>query len=338
MRAIIGIILLCIVAVYGLDYAGIYDSSNIPFLGEYLDPEGLPFVGRYFSSMEGITLPRYTGDDIWGDIDNDGVMNVYDCCWTEPTNWLGVNFGTGCIDIDFDGIADPWDECPSTAGVLGSYESPLGCPRPVIPIISPIVTPPTPSATTTDANTSDTNATATNNPPVAKIVYNVVGNTVYVDGSSSTDSDGNVTSYLWNFGEGEVKTGMTASYDYTVKGKHIITLIVADNGGAVNMDSREITITELTNTGITGNTTLNDGTVFQKIFRILILIVIFGIIFILAFPKRSQGVRKKLKINKVEKATRKLPKPKPSSSNKPIFVKGHYRVPKGEGKGKGGIF
>lgn len=86
------------------------------------------------------------------------------------------------------------------------------------------------------------------------------------------------------------------------------------------------------------NTTLTEGSWFTKILRLFILIVIFGIIFILAFPKRTQKVRNKLGINKVEKSAKKLPMPKAQRNAKPIYVKGHYRVNKGEGKGKGGIF
>lgn len=332
MKDIIVLILIAIVAINVADYIDIYDAESTPFIGKYVDFNNYPIIGGYKSNLEGITLPRYTGDDLWGDLDGDGVINVYDCCWNEPTNWLGVYFGTGCPDSDYDTIANQWDECPNVAGVSGSLEFPLGCPPapPVIPTTP--TTPTTPTApTTTDENTSDTNTTTigVNSPPNAVITYEVIVNKVYVNGNMSSDSDGNVTNYLWNFGEGTTETGKTTTYDYVTTGIKTITLTVIDNEGAIGMASQNIEITKIPST-VAPDSTLTE---------IIKWLLFFGIIFILlilAFPKKTDKVRRKLGINKVEKGVKKMAPRTKTSNTKPIFVEGHYRAHKGESS-KGGL-
>jgi PKD repeat protein len=51
-----------------------------------------------------------------------------------------------------------------------------------------------------------------------------------VDGSNSSDSDGSVASYAWDFGGGDTDTGVTATRTFTA-GTHTISLTVTDNLG-----------------------------------------------------------------------------------------------------------
>ena len=66
--------------------------------------------------------------------------------------------------------------------------------------------------------------------------------TAAFDGSASTDLDGTVASYIWNFGDGSTASGKTASHTYTTKASFTATLTVTDNQGASNTTSTTITV------------------------------------------------------------------------------------------------
>ena len=68
--------------------------------------------------------------------------------------------------------------------------------------------------------------------------------TVAFDGTGSTDSDGTIESYAWDFGDGNTATGVTASNTYTDPGTYTAQLIVTDNDGASDTCTVDITVLE----------------------------------------------------------------------------------------------
>ena len=72
--------------------------------------------------------------------------------------------------------------------------------------------------------------------------------TVEFNASISTDSDGEVISYEWNFGDAATATGVSTSHTYTEVGEYTITLIVTDNDGATGQVSDTITVTAVPDT------------------------------------------------------------------------------------------
>ncbi len=64
-------------------------------------------------------------------------------------------------------------------------------------------------------------------PPVASFTATMDWMTVSVDASASTD-DLQITSYAWEFGDGGIATGKTATHTYTVEGSYSIVLTVTD--------------------------------------------------------------------------------------------------------------
>ncbi len=55
--------------------------------------------------------------------------------------------------------------------------------------------------------------------------------TVSFSGSRSTDSDGTIASYSWDFGDGTRGSGVSSSHSYSTIGTYIAKLTVTDNGG-----------------------------------------------------------------------------------------------------------
>ena len=63
------------------------------------------------------------------------------------------------------------------------------------------------------------------------------------NGTGSTDPDGNIVSYAWNFGDGTTGTGVSPTHIYTNAGTYSAVLTVTDNSGQTAMASQNITVT-----------------------------------------------------------------------------------------------
>ncbi|MDH3216237.1 MAG: metallophosphoesterase, partial [Candidatus Krumholzibacteria bacterium] len=64
---------------------------------------------------------------------------------------------------------------------------------------------------------------------------------VTLDGSLSTDSDGTIASYVWTEGATELATGAKPTFPFPT-GDHTITLTVTDNEGATDTDNVSVTV------------------------------------------------------------------------------------------------
>jgi PKD repeat protein len=74
-----------------------------------------------------------------------------------------------------------------------------------------------------------------NQPPIARAKASPrlakSGESVQFDASDSSNSDGPVTNYQWNFGDGQSAEGKTASHAYEQPGRYSATLTVGNKGG-----------------------------------------------------------------------------------------------------------
>ncbi len=83
-----------------------------------------------------------------------------------------------------------------------------------------------------------------NMPPIA--IINPLGNTIYPINEiiqfthSSVDTEGDIVSAEWDFGDGTTGTGNSVTHAYTSEGEYTITLTVTDEDGAI--DSDDVTI------------------------------------------------------------------------------------------------
>ncbi len=68
--------------------------------------------------------------------------------------------------------------------------------------------------------------------PTARFTYACNGSQCNFDGATSSDPDGSIATYHWNFGDGEGATGLTVTHTYSAAGPVTVTLTVFDNGGA----------------------------------------------------------------------------------------------------------
>jgi PKD repeat protein len=68
------------------------------------------------------------------------------------------------------------------------------------------------------------------------------GQAVFFDASTTTDPDGVVVSYSWDFGDGQGATGKTASHTYTQAGTFSVTLTVADGAGRGSSTTKGVAV------------------------------------------------------------------------------------------------
>jgi PKD repeat protein len=93
--------------------------------------------------------------------------------------------------------------------------------------------------------------TIVNKAPVAAATATPVSGTapltVALSGTKSTDSDGTIASYAWDFGDGQTATGVTTSHTYTTAGTYTAKLTVTDNQGATGTASATISVAQVIN-------------------------------------------------------------------------------------------
>jgi len=79
-------------------------------------------------------------------------------------------------------------------------------------------------------------------PPTASFTYTCTDLTCDFDGSGSSDPDGTIVSYEWDFGDGATGSGITVSHTYVAAGDYTVMLTVTDDDGATDGDSQVVSV------------------------------------------------------------------------------------------------
>jgi len=83
-------------------------------------------------------------------------------------------------------------------------------------------------------------------PPEAVFTYSPSNparlHSVYFNAIESTDADGNIVSYSWDFGDGSQGSGQKISHIFQESGEYIVTLTVRDNDGLTGISTKNITV------------------------------------------------------------------------------------------------
>ncbi len=98
--------------------------------------------------------------------------------------------------------------------------------------------------------TSSSQATKTVNdrPPVASFTESsttvLTSVSISFDASASSDPDGRIISYAWDFGDGSTDIGTTISHNYAAAGTYVVTFTLTDDSGSTNSMSALKTVTD----------------------------------------------------------------------------------------------
>lgn len=87
-----------------------------------------------------------------------------------------------------------------------------------------------------------TDAAGTNKPPAAVFTYTQIGNVFTFDAGGSSDTDGSIVKYKWDFGDGTTSEGPTATYTLpaTTTASLQVTLTVVDNSNGAALSQQTI--------------------------------------------------------------------------------------------------
>ena len=81
-----------------------------------------------------------------------------------------------------------------------------------------------------------------NQAPIAAVTASNVGRAFTFSAAGSTDSDGRIAGYAWDFGDGATAEGAEARHEYATPGTYTVTLTVTDDDGASTTATREVVV------------------------------------------------------------------------------------------------
>ena len=87
-----------------------------------------------------------------------------------------------------------------------------------------------------------------NNPPISNFTYSQQNRKLVIDFTdTSTDSDGNIVTWNWDFGDASFETTQNPSHSYLSAGTYLVTLTVIDNNGKENSITKNVIVNPLVN-------------------------------------------------------------------------------------------
>ena len=98
--------------------------------------------------------------------------------------------------------------------------------------------------TSTSATVTGTGSGTVNEAPTANFSFSCTGLTCDFDGSGSTDPDGSIVSYAWEFGDNNTTTTdlTVVNHTYGAEGTYTVTLTVTDDAGASATATQVVTV------------------------------------------------------------------------------------------------
>ncbi len=128
-------------------------------------------------------------------------------------------------------------------------------------------------------NSTSQNVTVTSNlpnqAPTADFTYTTNGLTVSLTDTSS-DSDGTIVAWGWNFGDGTTSTAQNPSHTYAADGTYTVSLVVTDNDSATsNTATMNVTVTTPVSQSVTvASLTGSSSTVNKNFWRATVEVLI----------------------------------------------------------------
>jgi PKD repeat protein len=82
-----------------------------------------------------------------------------------------------------------------------------------------------------------------NNPPTAAFTVSCTDGACDFDGSGSSDPDGTIATYAWDFGDGGSASTPSPSHGFVATGTYTVGLTVTDNKGATDTETQQVAVT-----------------------------------------------------------------------------------------------
>jgi PKD repeat protein len=164
--------------------------------------------------------------------------------FTSTPTFLDVAFnGSGSDDVDGSIVSYSWnfgDNTPAGSGVSPSHTYATSGTYQVTLTV-------TDDDGATGVLTQPVTVEAANQPPTAAFTATPTALNVQFNGSTSSDTDGTIASYSWNFGDDTpAGSGVSPTHAYAEAGTYQVTLTVTDDDGAQGVLTQPVTVSEPT--------------------------------------------------------------------------------------------
>jgi PKD repeat protein len=198
---------------------------------------------------------RSTCDDVdaagWDEYTGWGRVNIYQAvlaatggtgnippvaAFSYTADKLACTFdATASYDADGEIVSYAWDfgDGDTATGIIVNHDFPADDTYTVTLTV-------TDDEDAVDDVAQDVTVTSGNLQPIASFTWSAEDLTCSFDASGSYDPDGSITTYAWDFGDGEYGSGVTCEHTYAEGGAYSVTLTVTDNEDATGTDSQEV--------------------------------------------------------------------------------------------------
>ena len=95
--------------------------------------------------------------------------------------------------------------------------------------------------------------------PTANFTFTCSGLTCSFNGSSSSDMQGAIQGYAWDFGDATAGAGATASKTFSAAGTYSVTLTVTDNGGLTGSTTKSVSVSNVNPIRLTATVSIKRG-------------------------------------------------------------------------------
>ena len=195
-----------------------------------------PEAGQWTVKLYGASVPS-SGEDVRVDVNQIAKTDFAPVAAVKESTDRGVAPTT----VQFDGSGSTayngatvagyvWDFGDGTAQASGATPTHIFATAGTYTITLTV----TDSNGQTDTATNSVAVAATDQPPTASFTWGALDTSnpakMSFDASASSDVDGQIVSYAWDFGDGTSGTGVLPSHTYVAAGTYPVTLSVIDNG------------------------------------------------------------------------------------------------------------
>jgi len=204
-------------------------AIKVRFFFDTVDGTSNGFAGWFLDDVE---VTRDVNQSPVADAGPDQTVSDHDATGTETVTLDG----TGSTDPDGTIASYEWKEGETVVGTTATPSVDLGVGAHTVTL----------TVTDDDGATASDDVVITvnaNQDPTATFTVTTSAATADVDGSASSDPDGSIAAYTWDWGDGSpAGSGATDSHTYGASGTYTVTLTVADDGGATDVASQQVTV------------------------------------------------------------------------------------------------
>jgi PKD repeat protein len=204
----------------------------------YLTNNGRLVFGVNSGGVKTITTTTSYNDGQWhhvaGTLGSGGLKLYVDGTLAGTNVVTSAQVFNGYWRVDGDALNSSWPSAPTSTALAGTIDDVAIYPTAL-------------SAGAIQQHSQLGGGTAVNQSPTASFSSSVSNLAVSFNGSASSDPDGSISSYAWNFGDGATGTGATSSHTYAAAGTYTVQLTVTDNQSATGSVSHSVTVTPAVN-------------------------------------------------------------------------------------------